>query len=324
MGSPEDCYRLLGVSQDADRITIRRTYQRLARRLHPSLHPGDSEMEKRFWAILQAYRILSDPERRRRYDRGEIPPSELSPRPIRRRPSIAPRRLARQLEELVVELVQFGGPEARLAEPVSDADIESEITVDFAAAIRGGTKSLSLQLDVLCGECSRHGLVGGAVCQRCGGRGAVVELERIRVRIPPGVDDGSRLRVRGKGNPNADGSRRGDLYLAVKLRPHPYFRRRGVDIHAELPLTVREAALGAKIEVPTIDGPVGVKIPAGTGGGQVLRLREKGVAEPGGRRGDHYSTIKIVVPKAVDRESQRLLERLEQPDPRLHLPKAGV
>ncbi len=324
MTGGEDYYLVLGVPQDADQVTIRRTYQRLARRLHPSLQPADAAAEKRFEAILHAYRILSDPERRRRYDLGKIPRSALRPPPIRRRPTIAPRSLAGQLEELVVELVQFGGPAARAPQGAPGVDIESQVSLDLAEALRGVTTSLSLQLELPCGECGGRGSAGGADCQGCGGRGVVVELDRIRVRIPPAVGDGSRMRVRGKGNPSADGSARGDLYLTLKLRPHPYFRRRGADIFAEVPLTLREAALGAEIEVPTIDGPVRVKIPPGTDSGQVFRLRERGMAQPGQGRGDHYYTVQIVVPQAPDEDTRRLLQRLEQPNPRRHLPQQAL
>ncbi len=314
-------YRLLGVPRDADRLTIRRTYQRLARQLHPSLHPGDREAEGRFQAILHAYRVLSDPDRRQSYDQGESAGPEPGAAPIRRRPSLAPRRLAGQLEELVAELVISREPESTAA---ADLDIESEVALEFAEAIRGVTTSLSLQLEVPCAECDGQGRRAGGACTDCGGRGVLVELDRIRVRFPPGVEHGSRLRVRGNGNPAVDGGERGDLHITLRVRSHSYFRRRSFDIWAELPLTVAEATLGAEVEVPTIDGPVRVKIPPGTDSGQVFRLRERGVTGPEGRRGHHYYTVQIAVPRDPSGDSRRLLHRLEQPNPRRSLPREAL
>ncbi len=324
MSGGENFYRILGVAQGADQITIRRTYQRLARRLHPSLHPGDRKAERRFKVILRAYRFLSDPARRRRYDHGEVLSTALRSEPLRRRPTLSPRDLAGQLEELVVELVHIGEPDSAASAVVKGVDTEAEVNLDLAEAVRGVTTSISIQVDVPCSDCAGRGSTDGEICQACEGRGVLIELERIRVRIPAGIDDGGRLLVRGRGSPGADGSTRGDLYLVAKIRPHTYFRRRGADIHAGVPLTVREAALGAEIEVPTIDGPVRLTIPAGTDSGQVFRLRGKGVTLPSGRRGDHYCTAYIVAPPVPDRETRELLDRLQEQNPRRDLPREGL
>jgi DnaJ-class molecular chaperone len=165
--------------------------------------------------------------------------------------------------------------------------------------------------------------MGEAGCDRCGGRGNLVELERVRVRIPRGIEEGARLRVEGKGGPLGPG-RQGDLLLTVRVRPHPYFRRRGGDIHADLPITVAEAILGAELEVPTIDGPVRVKVPPGTSAGRVLRLKGRGLALGGATAGDHYCRLAIQVPERVDDTVRELLRRLPEVDPRRGLPKGRL
>jgi DnaJ-class molecular chaperone len=144
----------------------------------------------------------------------------------------------------------------------------------------------------------------------------VVDLERVRLRVPAGVADGSRLEVRGRGPAAAGDDPPGDLTIGVRVRPHPYFHRRGDDVHGDVPVTLAEAILGAEIEVPTIDGPVRVAIPPGISGGQLLRLRGRGIKPPRGERGDHYVTVRIVLPSAASARLRELLANLEQEDPR--------
>lgn len=172
-----------------------------------------------------------------------------------------------------------------------------------------------MKFSSLCGTCNGEGVLH-SVCPTCRGRGTVSSEERIRVTIPPGVDSGSKVRVAGKGNGGIAGGPSGDLYLAVNVASHPIFQREGHNIHVNIPISVTEAALGAKIEVPTVDGTSSMKIPAGTQSGQVFRLREKGATSlRGGTRGDEMVEVKVVVPPVHDERSKEILRELEKLNP---------
>ena len=185
-----------------------------------------------------------------------------------------------------------------------------------------------MRFNVACSRCGGAGKLHNA-CKSCGGEGRIRRTETIDVRIPAGVAGGSRVRVPGKGNAGTMGAPPGDLYLRVEVRPHPVFERRGNDLHVLLPVTVAEATLGAKIEVPTIDGRSIVRIPPGTNSGQRLRLREKGVPSArGGARGDQYVEVQVVVPQPTDERVRTLMKELESlapEDPRKEqFAKSGV
>lgn len=323
----EDLYRLLDVSPDADTVAIRRAYQKLARRYHPDLHPGDPRNEELFDAVSQAYEVLSDAERRRVYDeeRESREDVELAT-PGRGAPASAggtEDHFRRSIE--VTSFFSFAAVGERSVEAPArrpGKHLEAEVTLELAEAVRGTTKSFSVQREILCPQCGGSGDgEEGEVCGRCAGRGVLVDLERLRIRIPPGVEEGGRLRVAGKGNPGEEGTLAGDLHVTLHVRPHPYFRRDGLDVHADLPVTLAEAILGAEVEVPTIDGPVRVKIPPGTPGGQRFRLGGRGITSPSGKTGDHYYTVKIALPEGSAQEVAKLLDQLGGDDPRRDLPR---
>jgi len=241
-----------------------------------------------------------------------------------------------------------GQPEATEVPP----DLEYQVDIDFWKAIRGTVEKISYTRLDTCGTCRGSGRAAGAeqtcptcggtgrrqqssggmrfnvACPRCGGsgklakpcptchgEGRVQRTDTIEVRIPAGVDTGSRVRVPGRGNVPLPGAAPGDLYIITRVAPHPFFERRGDDIHTTVPVTVSEAALGAKVEVPTIDGRALLRIPPGTPSGQKFRLREKGVAPArGGQRGDQYVTVQIVPPSSVDEKARQLLKELSQFD----------
>ncbi len=322
----KDPYRALGVSPDADALTIRRAYQKLARRWHPALRAADREAQTRFQRAAEAYALLSDPDRLRHWDRegGE---------PVRARPTVRSHRraalstpgLAYRFEELVVELLPEPLPEDRLArEPAAGPPamgIVSEVELEFAEAIHGVVVSLSVQRETPCTMCEAEqgsAAEGEGSCESCDGRGIEVDLERVRVRIPSGVGDGSQVRVRGQGN-SVDG-RNGDLFLIIRVRPHEHFSQRGSDVFSEIPITVAEASLGAAVTIPTIRGPVTVQVPKGTRSGQRFRLVGRGIVRADGERGDHYYSVEIVPPDARRGENRRHLSELEQSDPRHELP----
>ena len=249
-------------------------------------------------------------------------------------------------------------------EEEAGGDLEYQVEIDFWDAVRGAVKKLSITRLDTCETCHGTGAIGtpqtcnvcggkGTVqqaagnmrfnvpctrcggtgklrtaCRTCGGEGRVRRTETIDVRIPAGVASGSRVRVPGKGNSGTMGAPAGDLYLRVEVRPHPFFERQGNDLHVKVPVTVSEATLGAKIEVPTIDGRSLVKIPPGTNSGSTLRLREKGVPSArNGSRGDEYVEIQVIVPKRTDERVRNLMKELdaiEPSDPRKDLfSKAG-
>jgi len=261
----------------------------------------------------------------------------------------------------------FGGRRgaATMAEEEPGGDLEYQIEIDFWDAVRGSVKKLQITRLEACENCHGTGAVGspqtcptcngtGSIqqtagkmrfnvpcshcggtgklrkaCPACGGEGRIRKTETIDVRIPAGVDNGGRVRVPGKGNAGTMGAPAGDLYLRVVVRPHEFFERRGNDLYIKVPVTVAEASLGAKVEVPTIDGRSLVRIPPGTSSGRTLRLKEKGVPSARkGTRGDEYVEIQVVVPEPTDERVRNLMKELEElapADPRKDLfAKAGV
>ena len=261
----------------------------------------------------------------------------------------------------------FGGRSGHAGEPEHEpgGDLEYQIEIDFWDAVRGAVKKISITRMDACETCHGTGAVGSpqtcptchgtgsiqqaagkmrfnvpctrcggtgklrTACRTCGGEGRVRRTETIDVRIPAGLANGGRVRLPGKGNAGTMGAPAGDLYLRVVVRPHPFFERRGNDLYIQVPVTVAEATLGAKIEVPTMDGRALVRIPPGTNSGKTLRLREKGVPSArNGARGDQYVEIQVVVPQPTDERVRTLmkdLERVEHEDPRRDLfSKAGV
>lgn len=281
-----DPYLILGLSPGADLGAVRRAYRRLARRHHPGLQtrPEDGA---HFDRIVTAYRNLV--ESLAASSQGE-----------------ATRTVARAW----VFLPTRSGP--GLAPVSEDTEREVVVEVGFGEAIRGGIASVTLHREELCPSCDGRG------CGECGGRGLKVQLERLRVRFPPGVEDGARLRLARRAGEAGEPRQ---LYL--KVAGHEYFRRSGLDTHGLLPVTYREAVLGAEVDVPTIEGPVRVRVPAGTAGGTRFRLAGRGVRTDRAV-GDHYYTIEIAVPTTVSAEEEEWLRRLTEVSPREGLPKAPV
>lgn len=331
-----DYYEVLGVSKGASEADIKKTYHRLARKLHPDVNPGDKSAEKKFQEVQEAYDVLRDAEKRRAYDRfGHAGPS------MGFDPASAPGAGGRPggfaggspFESFHFESGDFGdlfgnlfGGAGRFRTgPEKGEDAAGAIEIPFREAVLGGTTSLSLRRDKECPKCHGTGRVAGGVCPTCHGSGRVAEAETIRIKIPEGTEDGATIRVPGKGGAGARGGAVGDLFVNVRVTPHPYFERRGDDVHAVVPVTVKEAYSGAEIEVPTITGTVRARIPPGTQSGQKFRLRGRGVKNPRtGQTGDHIYTARVMVPKSqtsAGADAATLLDSLYQGNVRADLPK---
>lgn len=285
-----DPYEVLGVTKGADTKEIKKAYRKLARTLHPDLHPGDKAAEERFKEVASAYDLLSDAEKKAAYDRGEIDASG-APRPERRfyrdyaEAGPGGARYADPNEffydlggaDIFADLFRGARRDARKAR---GADLQQRIEVDFLDAVNGAQRELLLP-----------------------------DGRRLKVTIPPGTTDGQTLRLKGQGAASPGGGPSGDLHLEIRVRPHPQFTRKDNDIYAELPVTLGEAVLGGRIEVPTVDGTVSMTVPKGANTGTRLRVRGKGAPPPGGGpRGDHYVTLKVMLPPSPDDELVRFVE----------------
>jgi len=318
MPGRRDYYEVLGVRRGAREDEIKSAYRKLARKYHPDVNKAPDAAE-RFREATEAYEVLSDPKKRKLYDQfGHAGPPRRGPGGAGAHawsstgagPSVSFEDILQgfgpvgsgfmgmSLDELL-EALRGGGAPGRARRPgaraTRGADMEYPLTLDFLQAVHGTTASLRLTMPDGSGE------------------------ERIDVKIPPGVRDGARVRVRGKGGQGPAG--RGDLYILTQVRPHPYFRREGDDIYVDVPVGIVEATLGAKIEVPTLDGMTTVTVPPGTRSAQRLRLRGKGAPLAGGKgRGDQYLVIRIVPPKEVSQRGAELLSEFQKTDP--HDPRA--
>ncbi len=317
----DDLYAVLGVPKDADPSALKKAYRKLAGQLHPDKNPGNKSSEARFKQVNHAYEVLGDAKKRKLYDEfgeeglregfdqervrayrswaGRQPQGASAGRGGFGGQTIDPDDLfgggggGGGFGDLFGDLV---GRARRQRGPVKGPDLESEITIDFASAVRGATLELQPQ-----------------------GAGAPVT-----VRIPPGATEGSRVRIPGQGAPSSSGGPRGDLVLAVHVTPHPHFRREGDDLHMDLPITIAEAYRGAKVQVPTPDTPVNMKVPEGAQSGQVVRLRGKGVARKGRTPGDLYVHFMVQIPKEHGPELDKLMDAVaafQEGDPRgdIHL-----
>lgn len=305
----KDYYTILGVKRDASDKDIKQAYRRLARKYHPDVNPGDTAAEQKFKEASEAYNVLGAPDSRKKYDQfghqafsGGFDPFATGGRGAYNFSSGNLRDLfgnaggtggggfADSFGSIFEDL--FGGSQARQThETAPDLDIEQHVDIRFEDAVRGTTIQLRVP--------RAHGAT-----------------DRIQVRIPPGVDTGSRIRVAGKGKAGRHGRPDGDLYIIAQVQPHAYFTRDGNDIICDAPVTLGELALGGKIDVPTIDGMISMTIPPGTQNGRKFRLRGKGVPYlKGGGQGDQYVQLRVVLPEQLDDRSRALIEEFDQLNP---------
>jgi DnaJ-class molecular chaperone len=277
-----DPYQVLGINKNASQDDIQKAYRKLAKKLHPDLNPGNKQAEDKFKEVSAAYDLLGDPEKRGRFDRGEIDASGAETQRQHYYRDFAEGGQARAYAnesgyadfgdaDIFADLFGRGGGRANIK--MRGQDVHYRLAVAFLDAVNGAVRQLKLP-----------------------------DGSEIKVTIPSGTRDGQALRLRGKGGPGFNGGPPGDALIEVEVMPHPFFTLKGDDIHVELPVTLAEAVLGGKVNAPTPAGPVSLTIPKGSNTGKVLRLRGKGMAKQGGGHGDQYVTLKVVLPDAPDQE----------------------
>ncbi len=318
----QDYYEILGVSRQATEKEIKTAFRKLARQWHPDLHTEkDKEAaEEKFKQINEAYEVLSDPEKRAKYDR--LGGSWRAGQDFRPPPDMegfhfytgtGTSGFSDFFEAIFGGDATFGRRTGRAARrgPAPGRNVESDLKLTLEEAYRGGEKNLQISSREVCPECGGAGYGENALCGRCGGAGTYGTVKTLAVKIPPGVQEGSRIRLRGQGGEGLNGGPRGDLYLKVRLIPHPVLSVKERDLETEITLLPHQAVLGDQVTVPTLDGPVNMKVPAGTRSGQRLRLRGKGMSAREGR-GDQYVKIKIDIPDHLTAEEEQLYRRLAE------------
>lgn len=282
----DDPYQTLGVKKDASQDDIQKAYRRLAKKLHPDLNPGNKAAEEQFKEVSVAYDLLSDPEKRARFDRGEIDASGAERPPqhfyrdfaeSRSHPYSSDAGYA-DFSDSDDVLSSLFGRGARGNIRMRGQDAQYHLDLDFLDAVNGGKRQITLP------------------------DGASLE-----VTIPPGTRDGQVLRLRSKGRPGIGGGPPGDALIEIAVRPHPDFTRKGDDIHVDAPISLREAVLGGKVNVPTPSGPVAMRIPKWSNSGRVLRLKGKGAPRPDGTHGDEYVSLKVMLPDEPDAELEKFM-----------------
>src|SRR5262245_5096807 len=346
-----DFYIVLEIDRDATIADVKKAYRRLARRFHPDVNPGDQRSAIRFREIAEAYAILSDPERRRRYDQVGYEPAmaEGMATGFEGFDFSAAVHANQQstFGDLFAEV--FRGERLHVPGPERGVDLHATINLTFDQAMRGGEHRLAVLRQATCKECAGTGVLSIAAarcpacdgvgtvrsarghmiftrscgrcrgtgvlvqqgCATCGGAGSVARSEHVAVTLPAGVHDGARLRIGGAGNAGRMGGPPGDVYVTVHVAPHALFRREGDELQLVVPVAVHEAALGARIEIPGIDGPTRLRVPPGTQSGQHFRLRGRGAPSPRtGRRGDLVVEVRLMLPAVLDERSKLLLREL--------------
>jgi molecular chaperone DnaJ len=349
-GTQRDYYEVLGVSRTASVEEIKASYRKAALKWHPDRNPENKqEAEGRFRECTEAYTILSDAEKRQVYDTYGHAGLSGSAGGVDFNGSIFQDFHDIFGDFFGFEDVMGGGRGGR-ARSRRGADLRYDMTLTFEEASAGVTTKIKLPRQEFCGACKGTGAKAGtgiATCQTCGGRGQLayqqgfftisrtcpacqgagqiikercpecrgngrIERERvIELRVPPGVDTGTRLRVPGEGEPGVNNGPAGDLYVVLEVKEHSFFERRGADLYCTIPVSIAQATLGTELQVPGLNGEEKLKIPEGTQSGAVFRIKGKGLSDPrGGGKGDLYYHVRVVTPTKLTREQRKLMEQL--------------
>ena len=348
MSNKRDCYEILGVSRDASDQEIKSAYRKLALKYHPDKNPDDKDAEEKFKEAAEAYSILSDAEKRSRYDRygyngmqggfSGFDPSTFG-----------------DFGDILGSFFDFGdifGGRRKRGGPERGSNLQYNLNISFKEAAFGLTTKIKIPRQESCSDCEGRGTpkgkdpvkcstCGGSgqqryqqgffsvsrtcqqcdgagqiitePCDTCRGRGRVLKEKTLEVRIPAGVDNGSRLRIQGEGEAGLYNGPYGDLYVVIYVEEHPFFQRQGNNIYCQIPIGVTQAVLGADIMVPTLEEDEKLRIPEGTQNGTVFRLRGKGITGLGERgRGDEFVTVNVVIPTKLTKEQRQLFESLDK------------
>jgi len=344
-------YDTLGVSKSASADEIKKAYRKLARQHHPDANPGDASAEERFKEVQQAYDVLSDPEKRKQYDRF----GTQNGRPGAPGPNVNFDFDLGDLGDMLGGIFGGGAGAARgrtARRPTRGNDVEAEVHLSFEDSLRGVEAKVPVEMLAACRECGGTGARPGTApvicpecngrgvrtedqgmfafsqpCPRCRGNGTVIEqpcpkcqgtgrerrIKTYTVKIKPGVKDGTRIRLKGKGEAGLHGGPAGDLVVVTRVADSPVYERRGDDLVVNVPVSYATAALGDKVEVPTPDGPVSLKIPAGSEDGKLLRIKGRGAPKLNrSGKGDVLARVRIQVPKRVNKRERELLEELRK------------
>jgi molecular chaperone DnaJ len=351
----KDLYSVLGVSKSASQDEIKKAYRKLARENHPDRNPNDAAAEERFKEIQAAYDVLSDSQKRKQYDAFGSPDGRPGPGNFNFGTGGINIDDFGDLGDFLGGIFNRGrGSGPQRAKTQRGNDVEVEVNLSFEDSLKGLETKIPVQLETACRECGGSGAQPGTApvvcpecrgrgvvsenqgffalsqpCPRCRGNGTVIEkpcshcggtgrerrTKRYTVKIPAGVKDGTRIKLKGKGEAGYGGGPAGDLYVVTRVQPSKLYERRGTDLVVDVPVTYAEAALGATVEVPTPDGTVSLKVPAGSADGKQLRIRGKGAPKlKGGGKGDVIARLRLLVPKRLNKKERELLEELQKAD----------
>jgi molecular chaperone DnaJ len=356
MASVKDLYETLGVSKGASQDEIKKAYRKLARQYHPDTNPGDAAAEERFKEVQTAYDVLSDAEKRKQYDRFGAANGRPGPGGFNYTTEGFDLGDLGDLGDIFGGLFGgLGGRAQRQDRGQRGRDVEVEVRLSFEDSLRGVETTIPVELETACRDCGGSGAKPGTApticpechgrgvkaesqglfalsqpCPRCRGNGTVIEdpcprcrgtgrerrTKRYTVKIPAGVKDGSRIRLRGKGEAGWGGAPAGDLFVVTRVAPSKLYARRDDDLVVDVPVSYPEAALGATVQVPTPDGPVKVKVKPGTTDGTLLRVKGKGAPRlKGSGRGDVLARVKLTVPKKLTKREREAIEALQKASP---------
>lgn len=321
-------YEILGVNKNATDKDIKQAYRRLARKYHPDVNPGNKSAEATFKEVNAAFEVLSDKEKRRKYDKygdkwqyaDQIEQAEQQQAQYRQYTTDdgASYQFGGDIggmDSLFDEL--FGGMRgrgaSRRAQSGRGQDLETNVEVTLEEAFNGSSRMINLQGEQPCSACHGTGRIQNLPCSACRGAGVVANINRLEVKIPTGVTSGSRVRISGKGQPGYGSGPSGDLYLNVTVVPHPTFQRQGDDLTTEIPVPLTVAVLGGEVQVPTLKGKLALKIPPETQNGRIFRLGGQGMPHLGkATRGDLKAKVSIVLPTRLTEKEKELFRQLNQ------------
>jgi DnaJ-class molecular chaperone len=332
----KDYYKILGVTKKASEKEIKTAYRKLARKYHPDVNPGDKSAETKFKEINEAHAVLTDPEKRQKYDTlgpdwekrvaGYRPSGGSSTQPG----AGAPADFSDFFETLfggqrgttgqtggfdfdIGSIFGRGKTNRRPEVAQQGIDVEQPVDVSLQEAFRGVERNFTVQTAQTCPTCHGTGLQNDQLCPSCHGQGSIPKTKRLDVKIPPGVREGSRIRVPGEGNPGQAGGKSGNLYLVVHLSPDPNFRRDSDDLHSEVSVPVTTLVLGGETDVRTMDGRITMRVPASSQNGRVLRLAGQGMPNlKTGARGNLYVKLHASLPTTLDDKQRELFQQLAQ------------